>query len=1059
MSVPAIAIRRPVFAWMLMFALIIFGAISYQRLGISQMPDVDFPVLSVDVTWEGAAPSVIEAEIVDRLEDAIVSIEGLRDIASTIRQGQATITLEFELSRDVDAALQEVQSAITRVRLPNDVDPPTIKKTNPDDQPIIWLGVSGQRSLHDLITYVDLHIKDQFQILAGVGEVVLGGYTDRNLRVWVDNDKLKKYELSILDIRDAIAQGHIETAAGRIENQSQELNLRVMGEGLSPEEVGNILITSRGGRPVFQNAIRIKDIGRVEDGLADVRRTSRVNGVTGVGLGIKKQRGSNAVEVGDSVKARLVEVQKTLPQDMKIGVNFDSTNFIRDSVEETEFTLVLSGLATAIVCFLFLGSFRPTFNVLLSIPTSIVGAFAVIYFMGFTLNFFTILGLALAIGIVVDDAIMVLENIYRHRAMGKSRYAAALDGAEEITFAAIAASIAVIAIFLPVAFMKGIIGKFFFQFGVTISAAVALSLLEAVTLTPMRCSQFMEQAGSEGWFERFLNRFFNRVAGIYGWILKYCLKLRWIVVALAIGVFVWSLSLVPLLRKEFIPPQDQSMFLMRVQAPVGTSLAGTGEALKQVEQYMMGRDDVSRIYLAVGGFGGGEVNTAMVFVSLKPPEQRKLKQSAIMNDVREALGKIPNLKVFLQDLSTRGFTAQRGYPVEFNIRGAEWDELDKYSKEIIEKLKATGTVVDVDTDYRLGQPEVRVWPLRDEAAKRGINIENISDTVSAAIGGIKQGKFTKDGRRYDVRVGLDPKEKVDADNIMALQIRNIHGELIPISEVIKVETVPTLQTITRRSRERSISVFANVAPGSSQAAAVEEAKKLGAAVLPAGYRLFLGGSAQTFIESFQSLYFVLWLGVLVAYMVLASQFNSFIHPVTVLLALPFSVTGAFAALYVTDQSINLYSMIGLILLMGIVKKNSILIVEFINHKRYEEGLELNQAILQAAPVRLRPILMTSVATLAAAVPPAMAIGPGAESRIPMSITVIGGVLISTLFSLFVVPCAYRLFARLEGKRQDYSASTDHSSAEPPQIEQQPVSNGTKLNGKPGLPSGRSTSVR
>ena len=550
----------------------------------------------------------------------------------------------------------------------------------------------------------------------------------------------------------------------------------------------------------------------------------------------------------------------------------------------------------------------------------------------------------------------------------------------------------------------------------------------------MRCSQFMEESGKEGWFERFLNWFFGGIARAYGWILRICLRLRWLVVIIALGIFGASLSLIPQLRKEFIPAQDQSMFLMRVQTPVGSSLIFTGEALKQVESYLLGRAEVKRIYLAVGGFSGGDVNTAMVFVSLNDPSERKMNQAAIMNDVRQDLGKIPDIKVFLQDLSTRGFTAQRGFPVEFNIRGAEWDDLNKYSQQIIERLKATGKVVDVDTDYRLGQPEVRVWPLRDEAAKRGISVEAISDTVTAAIGGLKQGKFTKDGRRYDVRVGLEAGEKISADNILALQIRNIHGELIPISEVVRVETVPTLQTITRRNRERSISVFANVGPGSSQAEAVETAKKIGEEVLPAGYRVFLGGSAQTFIESFQSLYFVLWLGVLVAYMVLASQFNSFVHPVTVLLALPFSITGAFYALYLTNQSINLFSMIGLILLMGIVKKNSILLVEFINHKRYEEGLELNQAIIEASPVRLRPILMTSVATLAAAIPPAMAIGPGAESRIPMSITIIGGVLVSTMFTLFVVPCAYRIFARLESKRPAKAENPAIKVAGPAQAE-------------------------
>ncbi len=995
-----------------MLALILFGAISFQRLGVSQLPDVDFPVVSVSVVWEGAAPEVIESEIVDRLEQTIVTVEGIKELSSSIRQGQATITVEFDLNRDVDAGLQEVQSAISRVRLPVDVDPPTIRKTNPEDQPILWMGVSSaKRSLVELIRYVDLSVRDQFQILPGVGEVTLGGFADRNLRVWVDNDKLKKLELSILDVRDALQRGHLETAAGLIENAEQELNVRVMGEGVSPEQVANILITSRGGKPVYNSELRIRDVARVEDGLADVRRISRVNGIPGVGLGIRKQRGANAVEVAKSVRDRIEELKKSLPEDITIGVNFDSTVFIKEAVEETEFTLILSAVVTAVVCFLFLGSITPTLNILLSIPTSIIGTFTAIYFLGFTLNLFTLLGLALAIGIVVDDAIMVLENIYRHRDMGKNRVQASIDGAREITFAAVAATVAVIAIFLPVAFMEGVIGRFFFQFGMTISIAVGLSLLEAITLTPMRCSQIMEDAGSEGFFPRMLNRFFQKIASFYRLLLRGCLRVRWVVLILA-GVAFWaSLQLLPSLRKEFIPPQDQSTFIVRYETPVGSSLAFTSETIRRAEDYLRSRPEVSRVFAAVGGFGGGEVNTGMMFVTLVPTTERALTQAQFMQVVREEFKNYQGIKAFLQDISTRGFTAQRGFPVEVNIRGGDWGVLEEKSKEIVEKLNQTGLVVDTNTDYRLGMPEVRVWPLRDEASKRGVSVQTITDTISAAIGGIRQGKFTQDGRRYDVRLRLEGDERLQPEDIFDLGVRNTYGELVSIKEVVRIETVPTLQTITRKNRERSISIYANVANGKSQAEALSTAENIARAAIPTGYSVHLGGGAQTFTESFKSLYFVLWLGVVVSYMVLASQFDSYIHPFTVLLSLPFSVSGAFAALYLTDQSINLYSMIGIILLMGIVKKNAILLVEFTNHKRFVEGMPKKEAILAAAPIRLRPILMTTFSTLAAAIPPALALGPGAESRIPMSVTIIGGVLVSTLFTLFVIPCAYSVLSR------------------------------------------------
>lgn len=1014
MTLSDLSIRRPVFAWMLMLGLILFGAMSFKNLGVSQMPDVDFPVVSVSITWEGAAPEVMEAEVVDRLEEAVISVEGIKEIVSTVRQGRATLSLEFDLDRDIDAALQEVQSSISQVRLPTDVDPPTIKKSNPEDQPILWVGIGGNRSLRDLIAYVELKVKDQFQIIPGVGEVMLGGFTERNLRVWVDNEKLKKHELTVLDVQRAISQGHLETAAGIIENSTSELNVRVLGEGVTTEQVGDLLITERGGRPIFNSQIRLRDVARIEDGLNDVRRVSRISGAPGIGIGIKKQRGANAVKIGELVKKRIEELSRTLPSDLQMQVNFDSTVFVKESIEETEFTLVLSAIVTALVCWLFLGSWRPTFNILLSIPTSIIGAFIFIDLFGFTLNLFTILGLALSIGIVVDDAIMVLENIYRHKAMGKDKVQAARDGAREITFAAVAASIAVVAIFLPVAFMSGVIGKFFFQFGITISAAVMLSLLEAITLTPMRCSQLMDEEEGAGRFAQFLNRMFLRLSGFYGGLLKISLQYRFVVIMLSIAIFSGSLLFVKPLRKEFVPPQDQSIFITRFQTPVGSSLEFTGEVLTKAESFLKSRPEVIRYFTSIGGFGGGEVNTGMIFVTLTPPKERTLSQGDFMNVVRKELGKIPNVKIFTQDLSTRGFTAQRGYPIDINIRGSDWGILSEKALDVARQLETSGLAVDVDTDYRLGMPEVQVIPKRAEAAVRGVSIEDLTATISTAIGGVRQGKFTNDGRRYDVRIRLESEERSSADAIKNLYVRNQFGEMVRVSDLVEISTKPTLQTITRRNRERSVSIYANIATGASQSEALSVAQKIAEKDLPEGYRVFLGGGAQTFLESFESLFFVLWLGLAVAYMILASQFNSYIHPVTVLLALPFSITGALAALWLTDQSINLYSMIGIILLMGIVKKNSILLVEFANVKR-EEGLEVSAALLEAGRARLRPILMTSVATIAAAIPPALAIGPGAESRIPMSITIIGGVLISTLFTLFVVPCAYKVFSRFESR--------------------------------------------
>ena len=1020
-----LSIRRPVFAWMLMTALIIFGAISLSRLGVSEQPDVDFPVLTINVTWGGASPEVMETEVVDRIEEEVLSTEGIRTVTSQIQQGQASITMEFEIDRNIDAALTEVQSKISDVELPLGADQPTIVKSNPEDQPIVLLSASStKRDLHALTEFLELNVVDQLKILPGVGEVTLAGYEQRNLRVWIDNNKLKPLQLTVLDVKNALESEQVEEAAGYLENSQNEMNVRTMGEGATPEDVGNIPIKKRGGEEIYNSNIRIKDVARVEDGLDDIRHVAVVNGQPGLGIGIKKQHGANSVAVAQAVKDRLVELKKRLPSDISIDVNFDSSIFIKDAIHETEFTLLLSALITSVVCFLFLGSVSSTVNVLLSIPTSVMGTFAVLYFMGFTLNFFTLLGLSLAIGIVVDDAIMVLENIIRHSEMGKSRVLASRDGAREITFAALAATIAVVAIFLPVAFMTGIIGRFFFQFGITISAAVLLSLVEAITVTPMRCSQFM--GSTRRGYAHWAAAQFDHIGRIYRGALGFCLNHRLLVIFVSTAIFALSLFIATLLPKEFLPRQDQSAFLIRIQTPVRASIGFTQDKLIAAEKVLKQHPEIDHFFSAIGGFTSdtgaadgaitdGQVNSALIYVTLKPKSQRAVGQFALMDQLREELNKIPDVTAVPQDLASHDFVAGRGFPIELNLRGPDYEMLEQKSQEIIGSMNQTGLFRDIDTDFRRGMPEVQIFPDRSLATMSGVTVDAIAQTVQAAIGGTVQGKFTNKDRRYDVRLRLEGSQRVDPQDILNLDVRTDYNELIPISSVIKTQTVDTYQTIARTLRERSITIYANIAPGKSQSEALDRAESIAKNTLPPGYRVFLGGGAQTFRETFASLFFALWLGIIVSYMVLASQFNSFIHPFAVLLALPFSISGALFSLLLTGQSINLYSLIGIVLLMGIVKKNSILLVEFCNARRFIDGMAVRDAILTAGPIRLRPILMTSFATLAAAIPPALALGPGAESRIPMAITVIGGVIVSTFFTLLVVPCAYSLLAHLESK--------------------------------------------
>jgi len=1032
MSISEISIKRPVFAWMLMFGLIIFGAISFQRMGISSMPDVDFPVVNISLELDNAAPEVMEMDVIDVVEDAVMGIEGLKNVTSSASQGIANITCEFELNHNIDVALQEVENRIAQIqnRLPTKLYPPMITKTNPEDQPILWVMVTADDKipLYQQMIYARNTLKDQLSSLGGVGNIILGGYVDPNLRIWVDEKKMYQYELTSADILGAIQAEQIEQPAGRIENPLKEFNIRVLGEAKTAEDFGKIRINTRGGAPNY-NPFTLNKFARVEEGISDLRAISRYNGKTAVGLGVVKQHGSNAVEVSEQIYKKVEQMNGTLLPGYHLDVRLDSTKYIRESVSELNFTLLLSAILTSIVCYLFfLGSWSSTINVLFSIPTSIVGAFIALYFFGFTLNTFTLLGLSLAIGIVVDDAIMMLENIVRHYEMGKTRRQAAIDGSKEITFAALAATLAIAAIFIPVIFMKGVVGKFFYQYGITVTVAVFLSLLEALTLTPMRCARFMHSAKMEGGKSSklilYMDHWMDSLAAKYRRGLEWSLARKGMLTLASTLFFALSILSLSTLRQELIPAQDQSLFVLNVKLPVGTSITASNEKFKTVEEFLVKQPEIQDYYTTIGNFQNNDiVNAGTIYLILKDQKDRKLNQREVMDKVRNEVQKmLPDSVVFAQDLSITGFSASRGYPIEFTIQGPDWKELARLATLMNDRLKTTGLIEDLNTDYQDGMPEIHVIPDRDRAAEHGISVNSIGSEVSTMIGGqifTADTQFPKDGHRYYIRVRSEDDQHAEPSSLDQVLLRNNRSgaDLIALPKAANIETTTALQLISRLNRQRAIPFYANVTNGKSQQEALAAVQKTAKDILPPGYQIMMTGSAEAFVSAFQSLIFALILGIVVAYMVLASQFNSFIHPVTVLTALPFSLSGALLALFFTHQSLNLFSMIGLILLMGIVKKNSILLVDFTNQRR-EEGLDVEHALLEACPVRLRPILMTSVATVAGAIPAALALGPGAETRIPMAIAIIGGVSISTLLTLFVVPCVYSLFSRFERPEVD-----------------------------------------
>lgn len=1017
MSLASFSIKHPVFAWMLMFAFIIFGGIGFNRLGVSQNPDVDFPVVNVDLTMEGAAPEVMELDVVDFIEDSVMAVEGVKEVSSVSRQGRADITIEFTLETDINQALQDVQARIGQAgrNLPTDLDPPIVTKSNPEDRPIMWISLTGTRSPQELSDYAKNVLRDRFLTVEGIGEIRLGGYLERNVRIWLDAGKIREKDLTVQEVTSAIAAQHVELPAGRIDADNRVANVRVEGEALNLDELRNLQIAERGNNPVY-----LKDVALIQDGFEDRTRIARADGLPAQGLGVIKQRGFSAVEVADGVRQRVEEIREDLPSGMELTIRNDSTLFIKQAIHDIEFDIILAVLLTAFVCWVFLGSLSSTFNVILAIPVSVFGTFAVMYFAGFTLNTFTLLALALCIGIVVDDAIMILENIYRHAEEGSDKVTAAREGAEQITPAAMAATLAIIAIFLPVAFMQGIIGKFFFQFGVVLSVAVAISLLEALTLAPSRCAQFLKVGQRGNWVERVVGKSFDALSAGYRYTLERVLNHRYAVLIVSTLIFAVSVIIpfkdlnammanVPVLNRisfpaglksEMMPSADMGVFMIRFTAPVGSSIEYTDRVMAQLEK-VLAEEPAIEGQMAIAG--SGDMNSGMMFVTLVDREKRR-SQAEVTKDLRAKLNFIPGTRVVIQDLSQAGFSASRGFPIEFTIRGPDWDKLADSANQMMTALRESGTAVDIDTDYRVGLPEVSVAPDREKAMALDVDVRTIATTVNALIGGQRVGKFKDGGRRYDIRVRLLKDERLRPEDIANLYVKNRKGQQIALSEVTKVTVQPSLQSITRKQRQRAITVFANPAPGFSQAEGMAVVERE-AGKLDDNYTVVMSGGSQVFKEAFDSLIFAMLLGLFAAYMVLGSQFNSFIHPITVLMALPFSITGALFALWFSGGTINIYSMIGIILLLGIVKKNSILLVDYTNITR-ARGLSVRESLLHACPVRLRPILMTTFAMIAGAIPGALATGPGSELRAPMFLCIIGGLLVSTLLTLLVVPCFY-----------------------------------------------------
>ncbi len=1003
---------------MMVLALVVLGIVAYPSIGVDLFPKVDLPIVNVRTALKGASPEIMDIDVTDKIEEAINTINGVKTITSTSTEGVSLVTVEFVLERDIDLAVQDVREKVSTIRakLPKDIDEPVIEKVDPDATPVLWFALWGDKSARDLSTYADEVLKEQLQRINGVGAIRLYGLRLRQARIWLDADKMRAYGMTAQDITKALARENLELPGGRIESDTKEYSVKVKGEFPRIQDFNELVLASSKGA-----VVKLKDVGRAEDGMEEKRTIGRFNGVSSVNIGIQKQSGTNTVEVVERVKSELGLFRKNLPAGMNLSIGFDQSDFIKQSIHEVQFHLVYGGIFAIFAVLLFLRNIRSTIISALAIPTSIIATFAIMNAFGFTFNNMTMLALSLSIGILIDDAIIVIENITRHVEEGKSPKEAAAFATSEIGLAVLATTLAIAVIFTPVAFMKGIIGRFFFQFGMTVVFSVLVSLFVSFTLTPMLASIYLKHKNPEedkekGIFGRISDRLeagYERIEQFYRRSLDLAMGHRGMILGFAFLIFLFSLFITRFIGKEFIPNEDQSRFVIRLQMPIDYSVEEVDRMGRRAEQIVKQLPEVNSALYSQGGGQTRETNKANLMINLKPKSQRKKNQEQIKAEVRRALRQIVGLKASAENVSLIG-GGQRQVPIMYSIRGRDLKVLEGYSREIAGQYAKLPGIVDVDTSLETGQPEIRTFIDRDKAADLGIDVASIAEAVNFLIGGeveITKFKDEERGRRYDVRARLNPGDRVDPQDMGKLYVRAKDGNLVDLSNLVRLQEGGGPSIINRVDRQRAITLFANLEE-KPLGTAKDELDAISSRVLTAEYSGRYKGMADTMGESFQYLMFALALGIIMAYMILAAQFESFTHPLTVLLSMPLALIGAFGALLIFGKTLNIFSFIGLILLMGLVKKNAILLVDYTNVLR-ARGLSRREALLEAGPVRLRPILMTTFAMIFGMMPIAIGIGEGAETRSPMALATIGGLLTSLVLTLIVVPVAYDVLGDLQ----------------------------------------------
>ncbi len=1009
-------IRRPVFATMLIASLVVLGLFSYRTLGLDLFPNVDFPIVTVTTTLKGASVEEMETGVTKVIEEAVNTIDGIDEMRSITKEGLSSIVVQFVLEKPRDIGTQDVRDKVATVlaQLPVGTDPPVIDKFDVDAVPVMGIAISGRRSLREVTELARKRVKEDIETLPGVGQVIMIGGQERAIGVYVDPDRLTAQGLSIGQVRTAIQQQNLELPGGRLDQTRRELVVRTMGRLERAEDFGDLIVAHVGDRP-----LRVRDLGYAEDGVVEPRSLTRLNGENAVQLVVRKQSGTNTVEVTDGVKAELARLREVLPADVETRVVRDQSRFIKASIETVRLHMCLGAVLVALTVLLFMRDWRSTVVAGVAIPTSVISTFTFMRYMGFTLNNVTMLGLVLAIGIVIDDAVVVLENILRHvEEEGTPPMRAASEATAEIALAVMATTLSLVIIFLPVAFMAGRVGRFFHSFGLTVAVAIMVSLVVSFTLTPALSARMLRRragAGAHG------GRLYRVAERGYGAALRWSLAHRWVIVGLAALIVGATVPLFQVVGKTFLPQDDQSEFEVSIRTPGGFTLAESARVIGEIEQRVRGLRGVTDVLTTIGDQSGrvkpgeGDVTAGSIYARMVDLSARRFSQFEVMAEARRILAAYPDLRTGVQGINPLATGGSRIADLELNHRGPDLERLQEYADRLMAGMRRLPGLVDVDTTLAVRTPELRLLIDREKASDQGVNVRDIAATVQTFVAGEPISKFKEGDEQYDVWLRAEPGKRRTPQDVYDLAVLSRSGQLVRLGNLVRLREDVGPAEIDRVNRQRSVTIVGNLLPALPLATAVEHVKKVAATLdMPALYDFELTGRAKGLAESNSNFALAFVLSIVFMYMVLAAQFESFLHPVTIMLALPLTIPCALLSLVMLGEALNIYSMLGLFMLFGVVKKNGILQIDYTNTLR-ARGTPRDQAILEANRVRLRPILMTTVMLIFGMIPIALGQGPGSGSRGSLARVIIGGQALSLVITLLITPVCYALFDDL-GRR-------------------------------------------